>query len=521
MSPGHPPPQPGPHPHRWRILAVLCLSLFVVVVDNTILNVAVPALLRDLDATTADVQWVIDAYSLAFAGLLLTAGGLGDRYGRRAAMLAGFALFGTGSLLAAFAGGPGQLVALRALMGVGGALLMPGTMSILAQVFDEGERAKAFAIWGTTSVVGVAAGPTLGGLLLEHFWWGSVFLVNVPVAVAAVLGLLLLVPESRGPRRRPDALGALLSTAGLSALVWAVISGPGHGWTGARTLGGLAVAAVALAAFAAWQHRNPEPMLDLRLLARPDFSGAATVIALFAFALAGTLFALTQFLQLVLAYGPLKAGLALLPVAVAAAFGNGMGAALDSKVGGRRALVAGFVCVAAGFALVGLLVDPGDGDGPGYAALAAGLVVLGFGAGLGSPPAYSMLMNAVPREEAGVGSAVNDAGQELGNAFGVAVLGSLISAVYARGLPGGVPDAARHSLGEALSYGDPGLARAARDAFVHAVSVGTLSAAAVMLAAAMLAAYVLRRPGPGAPPGVGAVTETAATAEPRPAAKSD
>jgi MFS family permease len=420
-------------------------------------------------------------------------------------MLAGFALFGTGSLLAAFADGPGQLVALRALMGVGGALLMPGTMSILAQVFDEGERAKAFAIWGTTSVVGVAAGPTLGGLLLEHFWWGSAFLVNVPVTVAAVLGLLLLVPESRGPRRRPDALGALLSTAGLSALVWAVISGPGHGWTGARTLGGLAVAAVALAAFAVWQHRNPEPMLDLRLLARPDFSGAATVIALFAFALAGTLFALTQFLQLVLAYGPLKAGLALLPVAVAAAFGNGMGAALDSKAGGRRALVAGFVCVAAGFALVGLLI----GGGAGYAALAAGLAVLGFGAGLGSPPAYSMLMNAVPREEAGVGSAVNDAGQELGNAFGVAVLGSLISAAYARGLPGGVPEAARHSLGEALSYGDPGLARAARDAFVHAVSVGALSAAAVMLAAAVLAAYVLRRPGSGVP----SAAEAAATAK--------
>ncbi|GAA2441196.1 MFS transporter [Actinomadura vinacea] len=485
---------PPKHPRRWRILAVLCLSLFVVVVDNTILNVAIPALIRDLDATTADVQWVIDAYSLAFAGLLLTAGALGDRFGRRAAMLAGFALFGTGSLLAAFAASPGQLVALRALMGVGGALLMPGTMSILAQVFDAEERAKAFAIWGTTSVVAAAAGPPLGGLLLEHFWWGSVFLVNVPVAAVAVLGLLLLVPESRGPRRRPDALGALLSTAGLSALVWAVISGPGHGWTGARTLGGLAVAGVALGAFVLWQHRNPEPMLDLRLLARPDFSGAAVVIALFSFALAGTLFALTQFLQLVLEHGPLKAGLALLPVAIAAAFGNGTGAALDSGLGARRALVLGFVCVATGFALVGALIEPGGDGAPGYVPIVAGLVVLGFGAGLGSPPAYAMLMNAVPPEEAGIGSAVNDAGTELGNAFGVAVLGSVISAAYVRGLPEGVPGAARDSLGEALSYGDAGLARAARDAFVHAVSVGTLAAAVVMLAAAVFAAYVLRGP---------------------------
>ena len=207
---------PAPHPRRWQILGVLCLSLFVVVVDNTILNVAIPSLLRDLDATTSDVQWVIDAYSLVFAGLLITAGSLGDRYGRRRAMLVGFALFGAGSLLAAFAESPAQLVAMRALMGVGGAFLMPGTLSIMAQVFGPDERGKAFAIWGATSMVGLAAGPTLGGFLLEHFWWGSVFLVNVPVAVAAIAGLLVLVPESRGVRRRPDVPGAVLSTAGMS-----------------------------------------------------------------------------------------------------------------------------------------------------------------------------------------------------------------------------------------------------------------------------------------------------------------
>ncbi|GAA4079114.1 MFS transporter [Actinomadura miaoliensis] len=484
MNPYRP---PEPHPRRWRILGVLCLSLFAVVVDNTILNVAVPALLRDLDATTSDVQWTIDAYSLVFAGLLLTAGGLGDRYGRRRAMVAGFALFGGGSLLAAFAAGPGWVIAMRALMGVGGALIMPGTLAIMAEVFAPDERAKAFAIWGSTSVVGVALGPTLGGLLLEHFWWGSVFLVNVPVAAVAVVGLVALVPESRGPERRADVAGAVLSTIGMAALVWAVISGPGHGWTGARTLGGLATAVAALAAFALWQHRNPEPMLDLRLLGRRDFSGAAVMIAVFSFALAGTLFALTQFLQLVLGYGPLRAGLALLPVAAAGAVGNGVGAALEGRLGNAPALVAGFLAISAGLGAIGL-VDPGDG----YPAILTGLVVLGFGAGLGSPPAYSRLMAAVPREQAGVGSAVNDAGQEVGNAMGVAVLGSVISAAYARGLPGTAPDAARHSLGEALSLGDPGLAQAARDAFVHALSTGALAAAAATLAVAVLAALAFR-----------------------------
>ncbi|MEV5826467.1 MFS transporter [Spirillospora sp. NPDC052242] len=492
MAEAQPHPHPEPHPHRWRILGVLCLSLFVVVVDNTILNVAIPSLMTETDATTSDVQWVIDAYSLVFAGLLLTAGSLGDRFGRRRAMLAGFALFGGASLLAAFAAGPGHLVALRALMGAGGAFLMPGTLSIMAQVFGPDERAKAFAIWGGTSMVGVAAGPALGGLLLEHFWWGSVFLVNVPVTVAAVAGLLLLVPESHGPRRRPDVPGAVLSTAGVSALVWAVISGPEHGWTSADVLGALGLAAAALALFVLRQHRAAEPMLDLRLLRRPEFTGAAVTIALFGFALAGTLFALTQLLQFVLGFTPLAAGLALLPVAVAAGVGNGVGASLEGRIGARNALVAGFVLVAAGFAALGL-AGPGDG----YGALVGGLTVLGFGAGLGAPPAYSTLMGAIPREEAGIGSAVNDAGQELGNALGVAVLGSVISAAYARALPDGTPAAVRRSLGDALALGDPALAGAARDAFARAVSAGSFAAAGAMLAAALFAALVLRSSGGG------------------------
>ncbi|GAA1566585.1 MFS transporter [Actinomadura kijaniata] len=475
-----------PHPHRWRILAVLCLSLFLVVMDNTVLNVAIPSLLTDLDATTGEVQWVIDAYSLVFAGLLLTAGSLGDRHGRRRAMLIGFAVFGAASACAALATTPGQLVALRGLMGAGGALLMPGTLSIMAQVFPAEERAKAFGIWGATSMAGIAAGPTLGGLLLERFWWGAAFLVNVPVTVVAVLGLLLVVPESRGPRRRPDVPGALLSTLGVSGLVWAVISGPEHGWTGPRALGGAAVGVTALAAFALWQHRNPEPMLDLALLRSRRFSGAAMMIAVSGFALAGTLFALTQLLQLVLGYSPLKAGLALLPVAVAAGTGNGLGAALEARLGDRRALVTGFTVTAGGFAALALT------GAHGYLPVLPGLLLIGFGAGLGAPPAYGILMSAVPAEEAGIGSAVNDAGTELGNALGVAVLGSVISAAYARALPDDVTGAARRSLGEALGLGDPALAHAARDAFTSALVVGALTAAAATLLAALTAAVILR-----------------------------
>jgi predicted MFS family arabinose efflux permease len=278
----------------------------------------------------------------------------------------------------------------------------------------------------------------------------------------------------------------------MAALVWAIISGPAHGWTGARTAGGLLAGAAALGLFALWQHRNPEPMLDLRLLRDRNFAGAAAMIALFGFALAGMLFALTQQLQLVLGYGPLKAGLALLPVAVSAGLGNGLGASLESRFGARPALIAGFATVAAGF---GVLAVTGDG---GYGVLAAGLTVLGFGAGLGTPPAYSTLMAAVPREEAGVGSAVNDAGQELGSALGVAVLGSIVSAAYAGALPGTASAAARHSLGEALALGDPALAGAAREAFTHAVAVASWAACAAMLTAALFAAAVLRprRPAP-------------------------
>src|SRR4051794_12654960 len=251
-----PEPAPGaegtsaPDPRRWLILGVLCLSLLVVVIDNTVLNVAIPSLIRDLHSSNADIQWILDAYIVVFAGLLLTAGGLSDRYGRRNGLVIGLILFGGASIPAAYSGSPGQLIACRALMGAGAAFLMPGTLSILTTVFDDDERKKAIAIWSSVLMLGALGGPIVGGLLLDHFWWGSVFLLNIPIAVLGIIAALLIIPETRGPAGRPDLLGAALSTVGMTALVWGVINSAKDGWSSAQTIGGFVVAVVALAAFA-------------------------------------------------------------------------------------------------------------------------------------------------------------------------------------------------------------------------------------------------------------------------------
>src|SRR4051794_13020945 len=264
-----PEPAPGaegtsaPNPRRWVILGVLCLSLLVIVIDNTVLNVAIPSLIRDLHASNADIQWVLDAYMVVFAGLLLTAGGLSDRYGRRNGLVLGLVLFGGASIPAAFSGSPGQLIASRALMGAGAAFLMPGTLSILTTVFDDEERKKALAIWSSVLMVGAVAGPLVGGLLLRDFWWGSVFLLNIPIAVLGVIAALLIIPESRGPAVRPDVVGAVLSTAGMTALVWGVIETARDGWSSGRTIGGFAVAVVMITAFGVWERRCAEPMLPM------------------------------------------------------------------------------------------------------------------------------------------------------------------------------------------------------------------------------------------------------------------
>ncbi|MFD0688168.1 MFS transporter [Actinomadura fibrosa] len=504
---------PAPHPRRWFILGVLCLSLLVVVIDNTVLNVAIPALIRNLHASSADVQWILDAYIVAFAGLLLTAGALSDRYGRRRGLIAGLVLFGGASVPAALAGSAGELIAARALMGVGAAFLMPGTLSILTTVFGDDERKKAIAIWFAVLMLGALGGPLLGGLLLEHFWWGSVFLINIPIAVLAIAAALLVIPESRGPAARPDLPGAVLSTVGMTALVWAVICIPRDGWSSGQVRAGFAVAVVALAGFAGWERRVREPMLPVRLFRDRNFSGASMSIVLLSFSTGGLMLALTQYLQFVLGFGPMKTGVAFIPMVVCVMAFNGVGVLVDKRVGARVALSLGLLGLTAGFGLLAT-VSPGDG----YRHLVVALVVMGVGCGIAGPPAYGTLLGALPAERAGVGSAVNDTVQQVGQALSVAVLGSVLTAAYARALPDGVAGPARDSIGDALAVaaarGDAALAVTARHAFTDAMAVTAVAGAAAGLGGALIAFLVLR-PAPRTPPAPPPAPETAPEAAPK------
>lgn len=469
---------------------MLCLSLLVLLVDNTVLNLAIPALMTDLGASPSDIQWVLDAYILVFAGLLLTSGSLSDRYGRRRLLVIGLVLFGGASTLVLLVHEPWQLIAVRALMGIGGALLMPSTLSILITVFDEQERRKAFAAWSAVAMLGVIAGPTVGGLMLDRYWWGSIFLLNVPVALVAIVAALLLMPESRGPARRPDPAGVLLSTLGMTGLVYAIIAGPVEGWRTPRVVIATAIAVLCLTAFTWWELRTTHPMLPLELFRNRRFTGASFSIVLLSFGTGALLLMLTQYLQLVLGYSPMKAGLALLPYAVAAAVCNGIGAALGQKVSNRVLIGGGLAIMAVGFGVLAFL-----DSGSAYGSLLTGLMIMGIGGGLAGPAAYAALMGAVPPAHAGVGSALNDTIQQVGVALSVAVLGSVLAGVYTSAMPDSAPAAARASIAEALRLGDTALARAARDAFVTAMSFGSWVAIAFTLAAAALALVLLPRTG--------------------------
>ncbi|MFG2007411.1 MFS transporter [Spirillospora sp. NPDC048911] len=480
-----------PDPRRWWILAVLCLSLLVVVIDNMVLNVAIPSLIQDLHTGMSGVQWVLDAYILVFAGLLLTAGGLSDRFGRRRCLVIGLVLFGGASIPAAFAETTGQLIAARAFMGVGAAFLMPGTLSILTTVFDDEERKKAIAIWSSVLMVGALGAPLVGGVLLNHFWWGSVFLLNIPVVVVSIIAALLIIPETRGPAHRPDVPGAVFSTLGMAALVFGIISAQRDGWTSWQTLGGTAVAVVSLFAFAHRERTAKEPMLPLRLFRDRNFTGASVTLVLVAFSAGGLMLVLTQFMQFVLGYSPLKTGVAFIPLLVTVIVFNGAGVAISKKFGVRATIVAGLIMLAVGFGLLGTM-SPGDG----YARLVIALLITGAGSGTVGPAAYNTLLSALPKERAGVGSAINDTVSQTGQALSVAVLGTLLTAFYANELPAGVTGSARDSIGEALAAAaaghDAGLVRTAQDAFVHGMASTSIVGAVGMVMAAAVAAFVLR-----------------------------
>jgi len=475
---------------RWWTLGVLCLSLVMIVVANASLNVALPTLVKDLHAGASSLQWIVDAYSLVFAGLLLTSGALGDRYGRRLALNTGLTIFGVASGVGAFATSAGQLIAVRAVMGVGASLVMPATLSVLAHVFPPEERRRAIAIWAGFAGVGVALGGVTSGWLLEHFWWGSIFLTNVGVVVIAIVAGAVLVPSSRDDHAPAlDPLGAILSIAGLGALVYAIIEAPDRGWTSTETLLSFGVALVVLAAFVIWELRAHEPMLDPRFFRNRVFTAATSSITLIFFVAFGMIFVLTQYLQLVLGYGPLEAGARVLPWAITYMATASRSAKLVERWGQRRVVTSGMVIVA-----IGMLLMSANGVHANYPLLAASMIVAALGQGLVTAPSTGAIIVSLPLNKAGVGSAVNDTTRELGGALGVAVIGSLLASVFRHDMGGHFG-----SLGDALRAAQSlspraaaALTHSAKAAYVRGFDDTMLVVTGVSLLAAALVAWLLR-----------------------------
>ena len=503
----HPPAQPSARrpPHRrWLALAVLCVSLLIVTLDNTVLNVVLPTLVRDLHATTTQLQWIVDAYVMVFAGLLLVAGSVADRVGRKRTFLAGLAAFAAGSTWAAFSGSVGMLIAARASMGIGAALIMPSTLSIITDMFRDGaQRQRAIGLWAGTSGVGIALGPIIGGLLLAHFWWGSVFLINLPIAAIGFACAVPLVPDSKNPAAAaPDLVGGLLSIAGLGLVLWSLIEAPVRGWSSARVIGaGLAGLAV-LAVFAAWERASTHPMLNLGFFRRRQFSVAIGSVGLVTFGLFGALFVLTQFMQFDLGYTPLQAGIRVLPAAGAIALVAPLSALLVRAAGTKLTATAGLLIVAGGlWQISGATVTTT------YLGTLPGMVMLGIGAGLVIPSGTASVMGSLPRQHTGVGSATNGAFLQVGGALGVAVIGSLLATRYqdhvtAALAPYHVPAAVLTtilgSLGGALAVAahvggilGAALAHLARSAFISGMDLGLTVGAVVALAGALIALVAL------------------------------
>jgi EmrB/QacA subfamily drug resistance transporter len=517
---------PAGHPRRRQILLVLCLSLLIVVIDNTILNTALPTLARVLHAGTSSLQWITDAYTLCFAGLLIPAGALGDRYGRRRSLVGGLVVFAAGSALAAFSSGTGVLIAARVVMGLGAAFVMPATLSILNAVFPPRERPQAIAAWSAVTGAGVVIGPTLGGLLLSHFWWGSVFLINLPLAALALIGVLLTVPETAEPsRQRFDLLGVVLVAGSLFALVDAIIEAPDRGWTATTTLAEIAGGLVALAVFVGWELRTRNPLIDLRVFRNRAFSAAAGSVTVVFFALFGSLFVLTQYLQLVLGYSPLSAGVRALPFAIATAALSPVSPLLAKRFGTRVVIPAGMVLMG-----IGLLDFATAGVHTSYPPLAIAVAIMGAGMGLVMAPASNTIMTTVPAHQAGAGSAINDTIREVGGALGVAIVGSLSAAVYRSHLtsllagahvPAAVTHVATGSVAAANAVGAQvggagghQLVAAAHSAFVTSMADGMRVAAAVAIVAAIASFFALATRGPRRSvvpaPAPGPAAETAA-----------
>lgn len=494
---------------RWWILLVLCVSLLVITLDNTILNVALPTIVRDLKASNSQLQWMVDSYTLVFASLLLTAGTLGDRFGRRGALTLGLAIFGVGSLLCSMATDPGQVIAMRALMGIGGAFIMPATLSILTNVFPPKERGVAIGIWAGIAGVGIALGPLAGGALLNHFYWGSIFLVNVPIVVLALPLVLFVIPTSKDPSApKLDLVGAALTIVGLTALLYGLIEAPTEGWTSPAILAAFAVGLVLLAAFALWERHIDHPMLDVAFFRNRRFTAASLSVTFVFFALFGTTFLTTQYYQFVLGYTPLQTGVRLLPFALVMMVVAPLSARIVKFTGTKIVVSVGLGLVTLGLLLLSQLTVTSS-----YFDIIWRMMLMAGGMALTMAPATDSIMGSLPLAKAGVGSAVNDTTRMVGGALGVAVIGSIMSSVYgnqmekfsaAQGLPANLSKVISSQIGAALQVaakapsevGDA-ISNAAKEAFVSGLHSGVFVGAAVAAIGVLVAAVWLpARPRP-------------------------
>ncbi len=506
--------KPAEHPasRKGLILFALCLAALIINIDVTIVNVALPSLVRQLGATTTNLQWVVDAYSLVFAALILAAGSLSDRVGRKGILLAGLGVFAAGSLAGSLATTPAQLIAFRAVMGLGAAAIFPATLSLIANVFTERtERARAIGLWGATTGVGVATGPIVGGWLLGHFWWGSVFVFMVPVAAFVAAMIAIAVPTSRDPSTPPiDWRGLVLSSTGMGTLVFGIIQAPEWGWGSVRAIATLAAGVIIIAMFVFVERRTERPMLDVGLFKNLRFTAASGSITIGFFTLAGFSFLMTQYFQFIHGFTALGTGTRLLPVAVSIAVAAVVGTKLAVRIGNKAVVAAGL----GGFGAGMLWISTVSHATP-YFILVGQMILAGGGLGLITAPATEAIMGVVPKEKAGVGSAVNDATRLFGAALGVAVIGSIAASLYgtrlASNLPHGLPAqalaAAKGSVGGALvaaqSLDHAGLGSlatslraASTGAFLHSLSGSLIVAGIVALLGALMAAVLLpSRPG--------------------------
>jgi EmrB/QacA subfamily drug resistance transporter len=490
------------------ILVALLLAAFLVNLDTTMVNVALPAMVRELHATTTQLQWVVDAYNLVFAALLLTFGSLSDRFGRKGMLLAGLAVVGAASLAGGFATNPAQLIAARAVMGLGAAMTFPATLSLISNVFTERkERARAIGLWGAVGGMAIATGPIVGGWLLEHYSWAAIFIAMAPVAAVAAIGVALAVPTSKDPDAAAlDIPGLVLSSATMALLVFTIIEAPTYGWTAARSVAGFAVSAVLLVAFIVAERRAAHPMLDVRLFRNMRFSAASGAVAVSFFTLFGFIFLMAQYFQFVRGYSPLSTGVRLLPVALSVGAGSVAGTQLAVRAGTKLIVTAGMVAMAGFYGWVAATTSATLS----YSIIAAQMVVYGLGLGLTSAPATESIMGAISRAKAGVGSAVNDSTRLVGGTLGVAVIGSVYASIYAShltatmpaGVPGRVAAIAHESVGAAYlaagkiaALGHPALGlalqHAAANAFLRGLTIGALVAGAVAAAGALLAVLFL------------------------------